>query len=84
MRNRHYVPGIGAVARRWAWCGPGMVTRVLGGLDRDASLHARLRYATATPRPRWPALPAGAITRRAAMMPAMLWPRCTGSRCSSS
>lgn len=74
MKNRQYVPGIGAVARRWAWCGPGMVTKVLGGLDRDASLHARLRYASATPRPRWPALPAGAITRRAAMVPAMLWP----------
>ncbi len=51
-----------------------MVTKVLGGLDRDASLHARLRYASATPRPRWPALPAGAVTRRAAMIPAMLWP----------
>jgi hypothetical protein len=74
MKNRRYVPGIGAVARRWAWCGPGMVARVLGGLDRDASLHARLRYATATSRPRWPALPAGAVTRRAAMVPAMLWP----------
>jgi hypothetical protein len=74
LKNRRYVPGIGAVARRWAWCGPGMVTKVLGGLDRDASLHARLRYATATPRPCWPGLPAGAITRRAAMVPAMLWP----------
>jgi len=74
LKNRRYVPGIGAVAKRWAWCGPGMVTKVLGGLDRDASLHARLRYATASSRPRWPALPAGAITRRAAMMPAMLWP----------
>jgi TniQ protein len=74
MKNRQYVPGIGAVARRWAWCGPGMVTRVLGGLDREASLHARLRYASATPRPRWPALSAGVITRRAAMVPAMLWP----------
>ncbi len=51
-----------------------MVTKVLGGLDRDAGLHARLRYASATPRPRWPALSAGAITRRAAMIPAMLWP----------
>jgi hypothetical protein len=74
LKNRRYVPGIGAVARRWAWCGPGMVAKVLGGLDRDASLHARLRYATATPSPRWPALSAGAITRRAAMIPAMLWP----------
>ena len=36
LKNRRYVPGIGAVARRWAWCGPGMVTKVLGGLDRDA------------------------------------------------
>ena len=74
LKDRRYTPGIGAVARRWAWCGPGMVAKVLGGLDRDASLHARLRYASATPRPRWPALPAGAITRRAAMIPAMLWP----------
>ena len=74
LKNRRYVPGIGAVARRWAWCGPGMVSKVLGGLDRGASLHARLRYASATPQPRWPALPAGAITRRVAMIPAMLWP----------
>ncbi|TDE37672.1 hypothetical protein [Actinomadura sp. 6K520] len=51
-----------------------MVSKVLGGLDGDASLHARLRYASATPRPRWPVLSAGAITRRAAMIPAMLWP----------
>lgn len=74
LKDRPYTPGIGAVARRWAWCGPGMVTKVLGGLDGDASLHGRLRYASATPRPRWPALSAGAITRRAAMIPAMLWP----------
>jgi hypothetical protein len=74
LKNRRYVPGLGAVARRWAWCGPGMVTKVLGGLDRDAGLHARLRYASATTRPRWPALSARAVTRRAAMIPAMLWP----------
>ncbi len=47
---------------------------VLRGLDGDANLHARLRYSSATPRPRWPDLPAGAITRRAAIIPAMLWP----------
>jgi hypothetical protein len=42
LKDRRYTPGIGAVAKRWAWCGP--------------------------------ALPAGAVTRRAAMIPAMLWP----------
>jgi len=74
LAGRQSKPGIGAVARRWAWSGPDMVSRVLARLDGEASLHVRLRYATATPRPRWPGLPAGAITRRAAMIPAMLWP----------
>jgi len=74
LAERQYTPVIGAVARRWAWSGPEMVSRVLAGLDRDANLHTRLRYATATARPRWPDLPAEAITRRAAMLPAMLWP----------
>jgi len=77
LQHRRYAPGIGAIARRWAWSGPGMVSRVLGRLDSDASLHARLRYTTATPRPRWPDLPAEVITRRAAMIPAMLWPAWT-------
>ncbi len=74
LAGRQYTSGIGAVARRWAWGGPEMVSRILAGLDREANLHARLRYATATARPRWPDLPAEAITRRAAMLPAMLWP----------
>jgi hypothetical protein len=64
LQHRRYAPGIGAIARRWAWSGPGMVSRVLGRLDSDASLHARLRYTTATPWPRWPDLPAEVITRR--------------------
>lgn len=74
LKDRRYTPGIGSVARRWAWCGPDMVSMVLRGLDGDANLHARLRYGSATPRPHWPDLPAGAIARRAAMVPAMLWP----------
>jgi hypothetical protein len=74
LKDWRYTPGIGSVARRWAWCGPDMVSMVLRGLDGDANLHARLRYSSATLRPRWPDLPAGAITRRAAMVPAMLWP----------
>jgi hypothetical protein len=77
LGHRQYVPGIGAIARRWAWSGPGMISRVLRRLDRDANLHARLRYTTATPQPRWPDLPAEVITRRAAMIPAMLWPAWT-------
>ncbi len=74
LQHRRTPPGIGAIARRWAWSGPDLVNRVLSHLDRDANLHSRLRYGTATSRPRWPDLPAEAITRRAAMMPAMLWP----------
>ncbi|MFE1130489.1 TniQ family protein [Streptomyces albidoflavus] len=65
---------IGAMADRWTWSGPELVGRVLAKLDSSATLHARLRYASASPRPRWPDLPADAITRRATMIPAMLWP----------
>jgi hypothetical protein len=74
VAGRQGKPGIGALAGRWAWSGPHMVGKVLGALDGEANLHVRLRYGTATPRPRWPDLPAAAITRRAAMIPAMLWP----------
>ncbi|MCQ8830322.1 hypothetical protein [Streptomyces malaysiensis] len=65
---------IGAMADRWTWSGPELVGRVLAKLDPQATLHARLRYASASPRPRWPDLHADAITRRATMIPAMLWP----------
>ncbi len=74
LKDRKHKPGIGAIANRWTWSGPELVSRVLGRLDAEASLHARLRYSTASPRPRWPDLPAAAISRRAAMIPAMLWP----------
>ncbi|MEU2874171.1 ATP-binding protein [Streptomyces olivoreticuli] len=65
---------IGALAARWKWSGPELVGRVLAKLDRDATLHARLRYGSASPRPCWPDLSADAVVRRAAMIPAMLWP----------
>ncbi len=65
---------IGTRAGRWTWSGPELVERVLAKLDPEATLHARLRYGSAAPRPRWPDLTAEAITRRAAMTPAMLWP----------
>ncbi len=42
LAGRQFMPGIGAVARRWAWNGPEMVSRVLAGLDREANLHTRL------------------------------------------
>ena len=74
LQQRRTAPGIGQIARRWAWSGPELLSRVLSHLDQDANLHSRLRYSTAVPRPRWPDLPAEAISRRAAMMPAMLWP----------
>lgn len=65
---------IGIQARRWRWAGPELTSRVLARLDPHASLHARMRYASATPRPRWPELDQGAIRRRARTIPAMLWP----------
>ncbi|MET7702720.1 TniQ family protein [Streptomyces sp. NPDC005485] len=68
---------IGRMAARWEWSGPELVQRALGRLDREATLHARLRYASATPQPRWPTLNTEAIHRRAAMIPAMLWPSWT-------
>lgn len=74
LRDWRIVPGIGALARRWAWSGPDMTGKVLSRLDGEANLHTRLRYGSATPRPRWPGLPAKGIIRRAAMIPAMLWP----------
>ncbi|MFF1690829.1 hypothetical protein [Streptomyces sp. NPDC058254] len=65
---------IGTLAERWLPAGPELVGRALTRLDTEASLHARLRYSSAAPRPRWPSLQADAIERRAAMTPAMLWP----------
>ncbi|GAA4617268.1 TniQ family protein [Actinoallomurus liliacearum] len=77
IADRQNKPSVGMLAHRWTWAGPTMVSHVLGRLDRQATLHTRLRYATATPRPRWPDLPTEAITRRATMIPAMLWPSWT-------
>ncbi|MFG2725444.1 TniQ family protein [Streptomyces canus] len=65
---------IGHLAERWVPAGPELVGRALTRLDAEASLHARLRYSSAAPRPRWPSLQAEAIERRAVMTPAMLWP----------
>ncbi|SHN30794.1 TniQ family protein [Streptomyces yunnanensis] len=66
---------IGLLGSRWLDAGPNLTNRVLSRLDdTGVNLHTRLRYASATPRPRWPSLPAEAIEHRAAMIPAMLWP----------
>jgi hypothetical protein len=50
------------------------VARALTRLDGQAALRARLRYASASPRPRWPTLQADTIIQRAAFIPSMLWP----------
>ncbi|WP_225320932.1 TniQ family protein [Streptomyces luteolifulvus] len=65
---------IGKRAGRWSWSGPALVERTLARLDSQATLHARLRYASASPRPRWPTLQADTIIQRAAFIPSMLWP----------
>lgn len=67
-------PGIGVFASGWRPGGQGLVERVLGHLDPSTNLHTRLRYATATARPRWPELTAEQIRMRARMVPGMLWP----------
>ncbi|HWG64829.1 MAG TPA: hypothetical protein VG253_24350, partial [Streptosporangiaceae bacterium] len=59
LKNRRYVPGIGAVARRCAWCGSGMVSKVLG--------RPRPRRRPARPAPlrqRHPAAPLARLVRR--------------------
>ncbi|MET8453998.1 TniQ family protein [Streptomyces sp. NPDC005209] len=65
---------IGQRAGRWSGSGPALVERALARLDRQATLQARLRYASASPRPRRPTLPADTIVQRAALIPSMLWP----------
>ncbi|MFE2687438.1 TniQ family protein [Streptomyces mirabilis] len=65
---------IGRRAGRWSWSGPALVERALARLDHQATLQARLRYASASPRPRRPTLQADTIARRAALIPSMLWP----------
>jgi hypothetical protein len=65
---------IGTRAGRWSWSGPALVERSLARLDPQATLQARLRYASASPRPRWPTLQADTILQRAALIPSMLWP----------
>ncbi|MGW2867262.1 TniQ family protein [Kitasatospora sp. NPDC001225] len=65
---------IGSLAARWIRTAPGLVPRVLAQLDAQADLHARLRYGSASPTPRWPDRSAEDIRRRAAMVPALLWP----------
>ncbi|MGW5251276.1 hypothetical protein ACWEQN_47870 [Streptomyces sp. NPDC004129] len=65
---------LGRRAGRWSGSGPALVERALARLDRQATLQARLRYASAGPGPRWPTLPADTIVQRAALIPSMLWP----------
>ncbi|WP_316751079.1 hypothetical protein [Streptomyces herbicida] len=65
---------MGVLAAGWRWGGDELVSRALAHLDKDGRLPTRLRYGSATPQPRWPDLPETVITRRAEMLPAMLWP----------
>lgn len=51
--------------------------RFLGHLDSQADTLGRLRYATASDRPRWPEVSDEQIRERARRIPAMLWPSWT-------
>lgn len=65
---------LGRMALRWRDSGPDVFARVMAYQDPHTLLHNRLRYASATPTPRRPDRSKADIHRRAAMIPAMLWP----------
>ena len=60
--------------RRWRHCGPALAARVLALFADTLRPQDRLAYATATPRPRFPQPGHTAPVRRAAALPALLWP----------
>jgi hypothetical protein len=63
--------------RRWAPAGPRVLTRMIAATGTGLTLAASLRYGATTPEPALPALGEDDIRRRAAKLPAMLWPTWT-------
>lgn len=60
--------------RRWRQCGPGLAARVLALFADTLRPQDRLAHATGTPRPRFPQPDQTRPVRRAAALPALLWP----------
>ncbi|MFE1880145.1 TniQ family protein [Streptomyces diastatochromogenes] len=57
--------------------GPGLATRALAAVDERVSWVTRIRYGTTTSSPAWPTSTEVDVQRRAAKVPAMLWPAWT-------
>jgi hypothetical protein len=75
--DRHHqlaAPEPNMLLRRWRHCGPRLAARILTLFADTLRPQDRLAYATATPRPRFPQPGHTAPTRRAAALPALLWP----------
>ncbi|WP_172639243.1 hypothetical protein [Streptomyces tailanensis] len=61
----------------WVPAGPRVTSRALAAVDEDLTWLARIRFGTTTSTPAWPTLTDEDIQRRAARLPAMLWPSWT-------
>ncbi len=61
----------------WVPAGPRVTSRALAAVDKDLTWLSRLRFGTTTSAPAWPTLTDGDVHRRAARLPAMLWPSWT-------
>ncbi|WP_371749547.1 helix-turn-helix domain containing protein [Streptomyces sp. NBC_01283] len=72
-RSAHPTPWLA----NWAPAGPGVTSRALAVVARELTWIARLRYGAATATPAWPTLTDQDVQRRAARLPAMLWPAWT-------
>jgi RNA polymerase subunit RPABC4/transcription elongation factor Spt4 len=57
--------------------GPTLAVRALTSVDEQVSWVTRIRYGTTTAGPAWPTLTEADVQRRAAKVPAMLWPAWT-------
>jgi hypothetical protein len=65
---------IGDFLEPWRSVGPELMSRVLTAMDARMLPGSRLRYASASPNPRLPAITDTQVQHRAAMVPATLWP----------
>ncbi|MFB7635040.1 TniQ family protein [Streptomyces sp. NPDC056149] len=61
----------------WVSAGPRVTSRALAAVDEELTWLARIRFGTTTSAPAWPTLTDEDVQRRAARLPAMLWPAWT-------
>ncbi|WP_329142860.1 TniQ family protein [Streptomyces sp. NBC_01456] len=61
----------------WVPAGPRVMSRALTAVSNELTWTARLRFGTTTSGPTWPTLADEDVRRRAARLPAMLWPSWT-------